>query len=292
MSKIPQRTGYVMIALAALIWGSIGVIVRFLSLSALVLVEYRVLIALPFFLILWLRQGGTQDLRYTPPFKLLIASGLIQAAAWVAFFTAIKLTTVANAVVLLYTSPIFVAILAPYFLSERRQPKAYVSLLFASTGILLIFTNEGLGERLGPLGILSGLLSGILYAFLIMSDKKLSQNLPSQNIVTIQLFVASIVLAPSLLLEQRLPSLNEIGLLVILGLVQTGLALYLYIEGLRSTPAQHAVIIQYLEPTSAFFYAALILVEIPGLHSLLGGMLIIAANLILFFKINPNVMSN
>jgi drug/metabolite transporter (DMT)-like permease len=66
--------------------------------------------------------------------------------------------------------------------------------------------------------------------------------------------------------------------------VHTGLGLYLYLEGLRSTPAQHAVIIQYLEPTSAFFYAAILLSEVPETLSLIGGILIIAANLILVIK--------
>ena len=105
--------GYIMIALAALIWGSIGVLVRILPISALALVEYRVLIALPFFLIPLLRQKGIRSLGGAQDFKLLIASGVIQALSWVAFFTAFKLTGIGNAVVLLYIAPIIVALLAP-----------------------------------------------------------------------------------------------------------------------------------------------------------------------------------
>jgi drug/metabolite transporter (DMT)-like permease len=66
-----------------------------------------------------------------------------------------------------------------------------------------------------------------------------------------------------------------------LGLVRTGFALNLYIDGLSSTPAQDAVIIQYLEPASAIFYAAIFLSELLGITSILSGILIIAANLVL-----------
>ena len=273
-------SGYVMIASAALIWGSIGVIVRVLPLSALTIVEYRVMIALPFFLIPWLRYGKTHGLR-GPNFKLLIVSGVIQAVAWAAFFTAFKMTGIANAVVLLYTAPIFVALWAPYLLSEPRESRAYISLLLATVGILFIFANEGLGERLGFFGALSGLLAGFLFAFVIMLDRRLSQEYPSKSIVAVQLLVATIMLAPTVLMEQRALGYYEVLLLVILGVVHTGVGLHLYLEGLRLTLAQHAVIIQYLEPTSAFLYAALLLSELPDLISLLGCILIIAANFIL-----------
>jgi drug/metabolite transporter (DMT)-like permease len=212
---------------------------------------------------------------------LLVGSGVVQAVSWTGFFTAFKLTGVANAVLLLYTAPIFVALLAPYLLSERREPRAYVSLLLAATGTVLIFRTAGIGEHPEVLGILSGLLAGFLFALLIMADRKLSQSQPSEVIVAVQLLVASLILAPAPLLEHRLPSYYEISLLLMLGLVHTGFALNLYLDGLSSTPAQHAVIIQYLEPASAILYAAIFLSEIPGLTSLIGGILIIAANLIL-----------
>lgn len=100
--------------------------------------------------------------------------------------------------------------------------------------------------------------------------------------VTVQLLVAAIMLSPTVFIDQGIYMLSrsELALLIILGAVHTGLALNLYLEGLRLTPAQHAVIIQYLEPANAFLYVAL-LFEIPDLISFLGCMLIIPANIIL-----------
>lgn len=278
------RNGYFRIALASLIWGSIGIVVRAVPFSALTVVAYRVILVLPLFLIVLLRHGGFRGLRGTPDLRLLVASGALQTVAWTALFTAFKLTGVANGVVLLFTAPIIVALLAPYLLSERRQPGVYASLSFATVGIVLIFANEGLGERLEFFGVLSGLAAGFLFALLIMSDRRLSQSYPSQIVVTVQLMVASVLLAPVPFLEQRLPTYYELGLLAILGFVHTGLCLYLYIGGLQFIPAQHAVVIQYLEPASAILYSALILSELPAPISLLGGILIIAANLILALR--------
>jgi drug/metabolite transporter (DMT)-like permease len=215
---------------------------------------------------------------------LLVASGAAQAVSWSGFFIAFKLVGVANAVLLLYTAPIIVAILAPYLLSERRQPRAYISLLLAATGTVLIFSGAGIGENLQVLGVLSGLLAGFMFALLIMADRKLSQRQSSEVIVAIQLIVASILLAPGPILEGRLPNYWELGLLIMLGLIHTGFALNLYVSGLTSTPAQHAVVIQYLEPASAIFYAAIFLSEFPGLATLAGGVMIITANLLLMAR--------
>ncbi|MBI2184000.1 MAG: DMT family transporter [Thaumarchaeota archaeon] len=281
------RTGYAWIASAALIWGSIGIIVRIIPLSPLATVAYRVWFSLPLLLIPWLRHRRILDLRDGAHSKLLFGSGVLQAVAWTAFFTAFKYTTVANAVLLLYTAPIIVAILAPYILREPRQPRVYLPLLLATLGTILIFSNAGLGEQVETLGVLSGLTAGFLFALLIMADRKLSQTYTSQSIVSAQLISAAIILAPAPFLEQTTPSLTEAALLVILGLVHTGFALYLYLKGLRLTPAQHAVVIQYLEPASAIFYAALLLSELPDTTSLLGGGLIVAANLILIAKGRP-----
>jgi len=255
--------------------------VRTLPFSAITIVTYRVWLALPLFLVLYLKRRSARGTYNPSTLKLLVASGVVQAISWTGFFTAFKLTGIANAVLLLYTAPIIVALLAPYVLSERRQPRACVSLFFATAGTILIFYTAGIGEHLEFFGVLSGLFAGFLFALLIMADRKLSQNQPSEMIVAVQLLVASLVLAPAPILEQRLPNYYEAGLLLMLGVVHTGFALNLYIDGLSSTPAQHAVVIQYLEPASAILYAALFLKELPPLTSLLGGILIIFANVIL-----------
>jgi len=273
--------GYGQIASAALIWGSIGVIVRLLPYSAVTIVTYRVWFSLPLFFLLLLKSEGIQGFRHASHSRLLTASGVGQAAAWVAFFSAFKLTGIANAVLLLYTAPIFVALLSPYLLLERRQPRTYVSLLLATLGVALISGSDGLGESLNALGIAVGLLAGFLFALIILADRKLSGAYSSRSVVAMQLLIAAVVLAPAPFLEMGIRSLFEAGLLLMLGLVHTGLALYLYIEGLRTTLAQHAVVIQYLEPASAVIYAALLLAEIPREISLLGGLLIVAANLLL-----------
>ena len=117
--------------------------------------------------------------------------------AWSSHFYAFKLTTIANTVVLLYTGPIYVAILSPLVLKEVREKKANICLILSILGIFLMY-NQGLGDELNDRGLMLGAISGILFAFVIMATKKLSKDYSSITIVTMQLFISAIILSPAL----------------------------------------------------------------------------------------------
>ena len=89
------------------------------------IVAYRSLIALPVMMLLFVKNRERLDKNY----KLLILSSVAIAMAWSAHFFAFKLTTIANTVVLLYTGPIYVAILSPLLLKEVREKKTNICLI-------------------------------------------------------------------------------------------------------------------------------------------------------------------
>ena len=140
--------------------------------------------------------------------------------------------------------------------------------------------NQGLGDELNDRGLMLGAISGILFAFVIMATKKLSKDYSSITIVTMQLFISAIILSPALFVEQQVV-MENIMLLVILGLVHTAIAEFLFIDGLIKVSTQKASTISYIEPASAIIYAVILLNEIPEGLEIIGISLIATANIIL-----------
>ena len=267
--------GIIEIIVATLIWGSLGVMVRNIDMEPFSIVAYRSLIALPIMLVLFRKKKDNLKKNY----KLLLVASIAITMAWSAHFYAFKLTTIANTVVLLYTGPIYVAILSPLVLKEVREKKANICLILSILGIFLMY-NQGLGDELNDRGLILGAISGILFAFVIMATKKLSKYYSSITIVTMQLFISAIILSPALVVEQQV-IMENIMLLIILGLVHTAIAEFLFIDGLIKVSTQKASTISYIEPASAILYAIILLNEIPEGLEIIGISLIATANIIL-----------
>ena len=267
--------GIIEIIVATLIWGSLGVMVRNIDMEPFSIVAYRSLIALPIMLVLFRKKKDNLKKNY----KLLLLASIAITMAWAAHFYAFKLTTIANTVVLLYTGPIYVAILSPLVLKEVREKKANICLILSILGIFLMY-NQGLGDELNDRGLILGAISGILFAFVIMATKKLSKDYSSITIVTMQLFISVIILSPALFVEQQV-IMENIMLLIILGLVHTAIAEFLFIDGLIKVSTQKASTISYIEPASAIIYAIILLNEIPEGLEIIGISLIATANIIL-----------
>ena len=88
---------------------------------------------------------------------------------------------------------------------------------------------------------------------------------------------AAAFLAPTVLWDVPLLKTSSLTLLLILGSINTALAVTLYFHGLGLIKAHKAVIMTYLEPASAVIFGALFLEQIPSLSALAGGLLIVLA---------------
>ena len=280
MSLSSTKIGIIELVICALIWGSLGVIVRSLPYSSFQLVEFRVLIALPIMLVFWYSKSGLEDIKKKENRKSLILLGVAITIAWSSHFTAFQLTTIANTVILLYTGPIFLAIFAPYYIKERKDPKANIALVIAVIGMIFLFANQGLGDRLNTIGIGLGLLSGMLLAFVIMTIRKISTSYSSWTLAITPIIITSIILLPTLFTNIPTPTNTHLILIFTLGIVHTAFAYYLYVDGIARITAQRASIITYTEPASAIIFAAVLINEIPDLFGIIGITLIIVANLV------------
>ena len=272
-----ETLGYIKIAAAAVIWGSVSLLVRALDLPVLLMVFYRFLFAVAAALSVLVFSRSSFKIRTKKNLSLLILSGFFLTLNWVFFFYALVLTTVANAVLVTYTAPILVAIFAPHFLKEKLEWNTVISLVLAMSGISFILSPADLSMGKPLLGIIFAFGTSLTYASLVIIAKELLPGLPVLIIIFYQSLIAMVALSPFSLLGGGPRGFEAWLLLIIMGIVHTLIAPYLYLSGLKVVKAQRAGILTYFDPLSATIFAALFLGEIPGFYTLLGGILIIAA---------------
>lgn len=273
-------SGVVKIVLAALIWGTVGIVVRQADTVVPYIVFFRVLFAALTLAVVFEARRDGRPYYPQPHFWLLCAMGLFLACNWLLFFYAITLTTVASAVLAAYTAPVFIALLAPRLIGEKIELNVTLpALALASVGLIVVtLSGNRFNDSLNLVGVLCGVASGCFYALLIMTARYIGPSLSPLTITFWQSLVAAMVIAATgLFFRYPLPPLSSFPWLIVLGVVHTAFAFSLYVSGLRQVKAQFAGILALIEPISAVVFAALFLGEGFTVWTLVGGALILAA---------------
>jgi drug/metabolite transporter (DMT)-like permease len=269
-------------------WGLIAVLVAAVDLEATPLVVYRLSLAaltVGAFAAVW---GRVSLLRF--PGAGVVALGVVLALHWELYFLTIKLSSVAVAVLTVYTAPLFISLAAPVLLGERRSRVALVALLPAGAGIVLIaLAGEG-GGRVGGLALLTGLAAGVTYAALVILTKRLVADVHPVSIAFWSYSAATLALAPLLVTADRvLPeSVGELGAVLVLGVVFTGVSGILYITLIGKVTAQAVGVLAFLEPVSAALLAWALVDESLGPAVLVGGGLVLAAGVLVVLREPPD----
>lgn len=272
---------YSYVAAAAIIWGSNGVIVNWVPYDAYAIAFFRVLFASLTLLPVVLLTRKPETMRAARSWRVMLSLGLLLALGWTLLFHSMKLIAIANAVLLNYTAPIFVALLAPLFLKEKLEKSTLLALAISVAGIAVISYQQNLQiSHLNLLGVIFGLLAGLAYAGFIIASKRALSSFSSQVVAFYSYSVASIFLLPFVIGTDFSPDLASWTLLLVLGVFNTGFAVTLYLKGLGMVKAQKAVVFTYLEPASAVVFGSLFLAQQPTPLMLVGGFLILIAGYI------------
>ena len=273
------------VAALAASWGLISVIVAHVALSATVLVFWRVAIAALVIAGAVVLLGRTDLLRVPGQRLLLAAVGAVLALHWYLFFETIKLASVAVAVLTVYTAPVFLALLAPLVLPEKRSRVALVALVPAATGLVLLSTWGPGATHARPLAIVVGIGAALTYALLVIGTKQLRSRLGPVTITAWSYGIAAACLAPFLATAGRvLPQGSEVFYVLLLGVVFTALSGYVYVGLLAHVTAQAVGILAYLEPVSAALLAWALLDQPLGPQVLVGGALVVAGGALVVLR--------
>ena len=275
--------GKVKLVTTMLIFGSIGVFVKNIHLSSSEIAFLRGIIGSVFLIAasFFVRQKlSFQSIREN--IVLLLLSGAAIGTNWIFLFQAYKYTTISNATLSYYFAPVFVMILAPFILKEKLTMVKTGSIISAMIGLFLVVKiGDGTsGAYNHPVGILYGLSAAGLYASVILMNKFI-KNLSGFETTLVQLLVAAIVLFPYVFLKGQLSfsgiNSHSILLILILGVLHTGIAYFLYFTSFKELEGQTIAVLSYIDPISAVVFAAIFLGEGMSVLQMIGGLLILGS---------------
>jgi drug/metabolite transporter (DMT)-like permease len=269
--------------LAVFLFGISGLFGKLVDCPAIIITLGRVFFATVALLIILIYGKKKIKLDSGKDYFYLIVSGIILAFHWTAFFYSIQLSTVAIGLLTYSTFPVFTTFLEPYFFKEKFQPRNMLVALIAFAGIALVIPEYDFGSNMTK-GAIWGILSGFSFALLQTMNRKFVANYSSLTVTFYQVGTASIVLLPFIFLYPITYSMNDMLLLVLLGIVFTAFAHSLFIKGLNTIKVQTASIIASLEPIYGILFAVILFSEIPSLRSILGGAIIIIASIYVSMK--------
>jgi len=282
--------GYLQIMTAVSMWAFGSILVRSIEAPAIIILS---LASLAGTIVLLAKLGAEKKFQSIvnfdkPTLFFLIAVGIGVGLNNGLFFSAIKSTTMANAMLTHYLAPLFLVIFfAPFLLREKITFVSITASLLGLAGLAMILW-PGLQENGVEIGIIFGAASAIFYAFHTALEKKLAiLGVNPEVAVAYKLAIPALMMFPFVVFH-----INNSGMLPFIELIKMaflGIVLWagsfvLFFKGLKTVSASHASILTYLEPVGAIFLAFLFLKEGLVLLTILGGILILFSGIMVILK--------
>lgn len=257
--------GLMLLLGAALLWSSGGFLIKLVDVSPMAVSSGRSFIAVCTLMLLTKRVPAK-------PSGAALRCGFLYALTVTTFVVATKLTTAANAIVLQYAAPVYVALLSARFLGERVTKCDWTAILLVVIGMVVFFADGlSVGNNLGNS---IAILSGICFAFLVISLRRIHHQNPADAII-VGNGLAFLIGLPWLLESSW--SVNSLIGILLLGVFQLGLSYHLYTKAITHVTALEAVLIPVVEPILNPVWVYLLMGERPSLWALVGSGIILGA---------------
>jgi len=255
LRDIPRETlrGYLFIVLAAFCWGGIGPVSRYAfsqGMAPLEVAFWRALFGWIVFGLHAVRMRQTRVKRRDLPWVL--AFGLWGVSLFYGSYQlAIEQGGAALAAVLLYTAPLWVAILARIFLGEKLTPLKILCVFLGMGGVAAVALGQGNGQTAGvSVGALGwGLLSGFLYGVYYIFGKRFLRSYATPTLFFYALPVGMLGLMP--FIRFQIPSPPALLAVFFLAVISTFAAYSLNYAGLRRLESSRAATVATIEPVIA-----------------------------------------
>lgn len=253
------------LALAAALWSLAGILIKLVQWNPIAIAGARSAISA---LVIW---AYLRKPKFTWKSDQILAA-LFYAGTVLLFVSANKFTTAANAILLQYGSPVYVAIFGSLILKEKAKISDWITIGLVIFGMFLFFV-----DKLGPsnlMGNVMGVLSGISFAFLIIFLRKQKDSSPIESTLLGNILTALIGLP--FMFTGAPDAVSWIGI-VLLGVFQLGLSYIFYSTAIKYVNALEAVLISVIEPILNPIWVFLAIGEKPTMWAFIGGAVILSS---------------
>ena len=262
--------------MALLMFGTNGIVASHISLSSYEIVLLRTLIGSLFLIAIYFITGCKLSFyKNKKQSAFLAVSGIAMGASWMFLYEAYAQIGVSISSLLYYCGPVIVMALSPLLFNEKLTLLKIAGFIAVLMGVFLI--NGNVSVQLNKLGILCSLMSAVMYAFMVICNKKAKDITGLENSM-LQLLVSFLTSAVFVGIKQGYAmdiQAESVLPIVILGLVNTGVGCYFYFSSIDRLPVQTVAVCGYLEPLSAVIFSSLLLDEQLTMLQFIGAVLII-----------------
>jgi len=281
-----EPRSFIMLISSMLIYGSIGVFRRYIPISSSALALFRGIIGCT--LLLGIKLVSKKSLLPKADKKaliLLFISGGLIGFNWIFLFESYRYTTVAAATLCYYLEPSIVMLLSPVFFKEKLTVKKLLCVIAAFSGMVLVsgIIQTGIPSAAQIRGIAFGIAAAVLYSAVVILNKKLPDTEPLSKTL-VQLLSASVVILPYVLLSQGFSDVptdaRSVVLILVVGIVHTGLAYALYFGSMNGLSTQTVAIFSYVDPVTALLLSIFLLHEEFSMLGIIGAVLMIGSAIV------------
>jgi RarD protein len=205
---------------------------------------------------------------------LIMASGVAMGASWMFLYEAFTQIGVSFATLTYYCGPVILVALSPLLFKEKLTRMKLAALGMVAAGAALL--NGPLAGGGSLWGLFCGVMSALSYVAMVVSNKK-ARGVSGMENTLLQLTAALATVSAFLIWRQGLSlevAAGDWPAILVLGLLNTGFACWLYFSTIGKLPVQTVALCGYVEPLSAVLFSVLLLGETMSLWQTLGAMLI------------------
>jgi drug/metabolite transporter (DMT)-like permease len=260
----------VLLAMCGVFWSTAGVLIKFVDWNSGAIWSVRSAVAAA---TLWAVRRPSLRRISRAEWQAAIAI----AATTGSFILANKLTTAANAILIQYSAPVWVAMFGAWLLGERATRLDWITIALVLCGIALFFFEQLTLDHV--VGNLVALAAGMAFAASAIALRKVA--LTSHDVDPMRPLVLGNLLGAGLgaafWFTSAPPNLTGWGALIALGVVQQAAAYLCYGRAIRHATALEALLIPIIEPILSPIWVALAFGERPGPWALAGGAIVVGA---------------
>lgn len=258
-----NRKGPLFIIAASLCWSLGGLCIKYIPWNAMTIIGLRALLGAIVFVI----YRKNIKIEFT---KGNILGAFCLAATTILFVFANKLTSAAAAILLQFTAPIFIILLELVFYKKKPKTSEAIAVSVTILGMLLFFSDHLDGGSM--LGNIFAIASGLSFAGVFVCNKR-QDTKPEQSLLLG--FLINVAVGIPFAFFGVTSSPIAWGAILILGIIQVGVAYVFFSMGIKRTPALVACLITALEPVLNPLWVALVTHEVPSYYTIAGGMVIV-----------------
>ncbi len=285
------RRGSLFILAAALFWSTGGLFIKSISLDAFGISLWRsTLAAITLYVFYRInfsprRSSQTPDSRKDWYSLRTLSTATVYAALLILFVMATKLTTSANAIFLQYTAPVYALFAEPLISHRKIKPADIIAVIITICAMGLFFIGKF--ETNSTIGNILALISGICFAAytLLLKHEKTTEAMRWQSVIVGHVIIVAIMLISAISGAAMIvpKNMNEVGMLVFLGVMQIGVPYALFTKGIHHVRALDALLISMLEPVLNPVWVYFGVHETPSDYAIIGGAIILTVVIIRAF---------